>query len=148
MTPFLLRYLVSWLAFCLLAVVLFVKDVRVAWRAHANALLVPWRLALFVPALVFVTFAGRYTDDETWDSICGGGMALLTFLTAGFSIGTLGRALRGRASFSEVVVAPSRCSRVRGSTTATCCSETARTRIGGSATFVCRLSSTRARGSC
>ncbi|MBL8932963.1 MAG: hypothetical protein JNM69_00330 [Archangium sp.] len=105
MNGFLVRYLISWLAFCGLAVVLFVKDVRVGWRAQAQALLVPWRLALFVPAIVFVTFAGRYTDDETWDVGCGGGMALLTFLTSGFSIGTLARALRGRASFSEVVVA-------------------------------------------
>ncbi len=105
MTPFLVRYLISWLAFCLLAGVLFVRDVNVAWREQARALLVPWRLALFVPATVFVTFAGRYTDDETWDALCGGGMALLTFLTAGFSIGTLGRALWGRASFSEVVLA-------------------------------------------
>lgn len=105
MDAFLVRYLISWLAFCVLALVLFVKDVNVAWREQARALLVPWRLAPFVPAIVFVTFAGRYTDDETWDSICGGGMALLTFLTAGFSIGTLARALRGRSSFSEVVVA-------------------------------------------
>lgn len=105
MSAFLVRYLISWLAFCVLALVLFAKDVRVAWRAQALALLVPWRLALFVPAIVFVTFAGRYTDDETWDATCGGGMALLTFLTAGFSIGTLARALRGRASFSEIVVA-------------------------------------------
>ncbi len=105
MDAFLVRYLISWLAFCVLALVLFVKDVKVAWWAQARALMVPWRLALFGPAIVFVTFAGRYTDDETWDAICGGGMALLTFLTAGFSIGTLARALRGRASFSEVVVA-------------------------------------------
>lgn len=105
MSAFLVRYLISWLAFCLLALVLFAKHLRVAWRAQALALLVPWRLALFVPAIVFVTFAGRYTDDETWDSTCGGGMALLTFLTAGFSVGTLARALRGRASFSEIVVA-------------------------------------------
>lgn len=105
MDAFLVRYLISWFAFCVLALVLFVKDVRVSWRAQARALMVPWRVALFVPAIVFVTFAGRYTDDETWDAICGGGMALLTFLTAGYSIGTLARALRGRSSFSEVVVA-------------------------------------------
>lgn len=105
MDAFLVRYLSSWLAFCVLALVLFVMDVKVAWREQARALLIPWRLALFVPAILFVTFAGRYTDDETWDSMCGGGMALLTFLTASFSIGTLARALRGRSSFSEVVVA-------------------------------------------
>ena len=35
-----------------------------------------------MPAFLFVTFAGRYTDDETWDWVTGSGMAILTFLTA------------------------------------------------------------------
>lgn len=96
MSDFMLRYLVSWLAFCLLAVVLFFKDVRVDWRSWWQALTVPWRLAVFVPGLLFVTLAGRFTDDETWDVVTGGGMSLLTWLTAGFSVGTLARAATGR----------------------------------------------------
>jgi hypothetical protein len=32
---------------------------------------VPWKLRLFVPALLFVTFAGRFTNDETWDVVTG-----------------------------------------------------------------------------
>lgn len=105
MDDFLVRYLVGWIACCVLGLVLFVKDVEVPWRAHARALVVPWRLALFVPAIVFVAFAGRFTDDETWDVVSGGGMALLTFATAGFSVGTASKALRGERPWSHLVVA-------------------------------------------
>lgn len=105
MDAFLVRYLVVWVACCVLGLVLFVKDVRVDWAAHGRALLVPWRLALFVPAIAFVTFAGRFTDDETWDVVCGGGMALLTFFTAGFSVGTTAKVLRGDRPWSHLVVA-------------------------------------------
>ncbi len=100
-----MRYLVGWCAICVLAFMLFLKDVRPDWTGHLRAIGVPWRLALFVPAIVFVTFAGRYTDDETWDSWVGGGMATLTFLTSGFSIGTLARVLRREARLVEGFVA-------------------------------------------
>jgi hypothetical protein len=104
-SAFHLRYVAAWCSFCLFALVLFTRHVRVPWRAHFSALVVPWRLALFVPAVLFVTFAGRYTDDETWDVVSGGGMALLTFFTAGASVGLLARFVSGRASGSEAVVA-------------------------------------------
>jgi len=105
MDAFLVRYLVSWVAFCCLAGTLFVKDVTVDWRSHARALLVPWRLAAFLPAIAFVTFAGRYTNDETWDVVCGGGMSVLTVATSGWSIGTMARVLRREAGVSHLVVA-------------------------------------------
>lgn len=105
MDTFLVRYLVSWVAFCCLALVLFMKDVTVDWRAQLNALLVPWRVAVFLPAIVFVTLAGRYTNDETWDVICGGGMSVLTVVTSGWSVGTLARVLRREAGFSHAIVA-------------------------------------------
>lgn len=105
MSPFLAEYLVTWVALCALGLALFVKDVRPCWRDEARFLLVPWKLALFLPAIGFVTFAGRYTDDETWDVVCGGGMALLTFLTSGWSVGTVVKGFRGERPVSHVVVA-------------------------------------------
>lgn len=105
MTPFLVRYVVGWLAFCLLAFVLAVKDVRPVWHDELRFLLVPWKLAVFGPAIVFVTFAGRFTDDETWDVVSGGGMSLLTFLTAGWSLGTLFKVMTGERPLSHAVVA-------------------------------------------
>lgn len=104
MDAFLVKYLVGWCSVCVLAVIVFLKDVRPDWTGHARAICVPWRLALFVPAIIFVTFAGRYTDDETWDTWVGGGMAVLTF-TSGFAIGTLARVVRREARVVEGFVA-------------------------------------------
>lgn len=105
MTDFLVKYVVGWLAFCLLATVLAFKDVRPNWSDEIAFLTVPWKVALFVPAILFVTFAGRFTDDETWDVISGGGMSLFTFLTAGWAVGTLYKVARGERPLSHAVVA-------------------------------------------
>ncbi len=105
MSAFLVKYLVGWLAFCLLAAALALKDVRPNWHDEFAFLFVPWKLALFAPAIVFVTFAGRFTNDETWDVVSGGGMSLLTFLTAGWSIGTLFKVATGERPLSHGVVA-------------------------------------------
>jgi hypothetical protein len=83
--PRLLWYVAGWFAFCLLAVGILVDDwvqVRGELQRYWKSLTMPWKLAIFAPAFTFVTFAGRFTDDETWDVITGGGMSLLTFLTA------------------------------------------------------------------
>ena len=85
---------------------------RGAWRvaqvpwADARAFyLVPWKVQVFAPAIVFVTFAGRFTDDETWDLVTGSGMSLLTVGTAWWSIGTMARVVRRKARVAELVVA-------------------------------------------
>jgi len=58
-----------------------------------------------VPAFFFVTFAGRLTDDETWDWVTGSGMAVLTFLTAPWSIGLIHQVLVGRRPCRYLIVA-------------------------------------------
>ena len=73
MTPLLRGYLLAWLLFCLVAVAVAVRDVRLRLPDVRAFLRVPWKVALFVPAIVFVTLAGRFTDDETWDLVSGGG---------------------------------------------------------------------------
>jgi hypothetical protein len=105
MTSFLVRYVVGWLAFCLLALVLAVKDVRPRWKDELAFLAVPWKLALFIPAIAFVTLAGHFTNDETWDVASGGGMAVLTFVTSGWAVGTVFKVLRGERPKSHLVVA-------------------------------------------
>jgi hypothetical protein len=104
-TPFLTGYLASWVAFCLLAAGVALTSVRVSVHDAAAFLRAPWKLVLFVPAVVFVTFAGRFTDDETWDVVSGGGMALLTFLTSWWSVGVAVRALRRLVPLRYLVVA-------------------------------------------
>jgi hypothetical protein len=104
-TTLLTGYLATWVAFCLLAAGIAITSVRVSVPDAAAFLRVPWKLVLFVPAVVFVTFAGAFTDDETWDVVSGGGMALLTFLTSWWSVGVAVRALRGLVPLRYAVVA-------------------------------------------
>lgn len=105
MSDFLVRYVVGWVSFCGLALVLAVKDLRPNWSDELAFLLVPWKLALFLPAIVFVTFAGRFTNDETWDVVTGAGMSLLTFFTAGWAVGTTYKVLVGDRPVSHLVIA-------------------------------------------
>lgn len=101
MTP----YIAGWCAFTLLAALVAYRRVRLDWRAALSFLLVPWKVAVFVPAILFVTFAGRFTDDETWDVVSGGGMSILTVLTAWWSVGTAVRVVRRMAHPRELFVA-------------------------------------------
>jgi len=107
-SPFFIKYIVAWTSFCLAALVVLFRDRKrllPEWRAYLDFLCVPWKLWLFLPALLFVSFAGWWTDDETWDLVTGSGMAILTFLTAPWSVGVGYQALVGRRPLRYVVVA-------------------------------------------
>jgi hypothetical protein len=96
MTPLLRGYLLGWIVFCCVAAVVAVREVRFRASDMAAFLRVPWKVALFVPAIAFVTVAGRFTDDETWDAVSGGGMSVLTVATSWWSVGTAVRVWRGK----------------------------------------------------
>jgi hypothetical protein len=107
-SPFFVKYMALWASFCLLAVLILAWDRKrllPEWREYLRFLCVPWKLCLFAPAFLFVTFAGRYTNYETWDIVTGSGMALLTFLTAPWSIGLIYQVLVGRRPVRYLVVA-------------------------------------------
>jgi hypothetical protein len=107
-SPFFVKYIAIWASFCLVAVFILAWDRKrlvPEWREYLSFLCVPWKLCLFVPALVFVSFAGHYTNDETWDLVTGSGMALLTFLTAPWSIGLIYQVLVGRRPLRYLIVA-------------------------------------------
>jgi hypothetical protein len=105
MTPFLVAYVALWSAACVVAALLAWRTVRVPWADARAFLLVPWKVALFAPAILFVTFAGHFTDDETWDVVSGGGMSVLTVGTAWWSIGTAARVVRRQRPVRELFVA-------------------------------------------
>ena len=68
-SPFFVKYIAIWASFCLIAVFILVWDRKrlvPEWREYLSFLFVPWKLWLFVPAFLFVTFAGRYTNHDTW----------------------------------------------------------------------------------
>ena len=105
MTPFLEGYVASWSLVCLVAAVVAWRTVRIP-RDDAKAfLLAPWKVAVFVPAILFVTFAGHFTDDETWDVVSGAGMSILTVGTSWWSVGTAVRVVRRKAPVRELFVA-------------------------------------------
>jgi hypothetical protein len=104
-TPFLQRYLIGWIGFCLVAILVGLRTVRIRWVDVGAFLRVPWRIALFVPAILFVTFAGRFTDDETWDVVSGGGMSILTVATSWWVVGTAVHVVRRRRPLRELFVA-------------------------------------------
>src|SRR3954464_486516 len=105
---FFLKYIAAWVLFCLLATGIILLDrtrFHLEWRDYLKFLAVKWKLALFIPAFLFVTFAGRYTDDETWDMVTGSGMSILTFLTAPWSIGAIFQVVAGRRPWRHFLVA-------------------------------------------
>ena len=105
MTPFLVCYVAGWIAFCLVAAVLAARSVRLRMGEAVAFLRTPWKVAVFAPGVLFVTFAGRFTDDETWDVISGGGMSVLTVMTAWWSVGAAVQVVRRARPASHLVVA-------------------------------------------
>ena len=102
-----MAYPASWIVFCLLACCILLKDRKQLadeGRDYFRFLCLPWKLVIFVPALLFVTFAGRYTDDETWDLVTGAGMSILTFVTAPWSLGLFYQVLKGRRAPRYLIV--------------------------------------------
>jgi hypothetical protein len=90
------------------AVILIARDKKgliPEWRRYLGFLLVPWKLGFFAIAFAFVTFAGRYTNDESWDWVTGSGMSILTFLTAPWSVGIVYQVLVGRRPLPYLVIA-------------------------------------------
>ncbi len=96
--PRLLWYVAAWVIFCLAAIGVLIRDrasLRCEWFHYGGFLAMGWKVAVFIPAFLFVTFAGRFTHDETWDVISGGGMAILTYLTAPWCLGVFYQVLAG-----------------------------------------------------
>lgn len=83
-------YLALWSAACAISVYLTLRDrvIMADLRSYVCFLAVPWKIAVLVPAALFVTFAGRFAFDDTWDVVTGGGMSALTYLTAPWAVGT------------------------------------------------------------
>lgn len=109
---FVARYVAFWICFCLFAVAIVLRDrktLRLEWADYLRFLMVPWKLVIFIPALLFVTFAGRFTDDETWDVVTGAGMSVLTFVTAPWALGLFYQVLTRKRSLRYLIVAIAAC---------------------------------------
>ena len=101
-------YIAGWSVACVLALALAVaerKRLALLHRDYWRMLLAPWKLGSFLVAAVALTAVAPYTGDPTWDHTDAAFMAVATFLTAPWAVGTLWRALHGRVSRRQVPVA-------------------------------------------
>lgn len=106
--PFIRNYLILWVSLLLTAVLIVILKKRTL-QLHLNGyfefLFIKWKLVTFGLAGFFVTFAGYWTDDESWDLISGFGMSLLTYLFAPLSVGVLYRFAQLKESILNVFLA-------------------------------------------
>jgi hypothetical protein len=112
MNSFLLGYTALWVLYCAFAAGIAIRErasLSAELRTYLRFLCVPWKLAVFAPALLFVTFAGRFTNDETWDIATGGVMSILTFLTAPWVVGVLYQVVKGKRTPKCAIVAIALC---------------------------------------
>jgi hypothetical protein len=110
MDPALRAYLAAWSLACLGAAAVAVRQgrrLRLFTPGYGALLAVPWKLATFGIAAAGMIAVAPWTGDPTWDAWDAGFMALLTYLTAPWSLGTLALALGkpGRAHAAEVFLA-------------------------------------------
>ncbi len=108
MTPFLTAYLAGWIAACLLAASLIVRqraDLELFQARYWRFLLQGWKVATFVVATVFLTVIAPYTGDPTWDYVDALFMSALTFVTAPWVMGTLYLAIRRRVALARAYIA-------------------------------------------
>ncbi|MCS4088520.1 hypothetical protein [Rhizobium sp. BK176] len=104
--PFLV-YLVIWIAVSAAVFVGAAMDrrIRSEMRAYLGFLCMPWKIAVLVPAALFVTFAGQFAFDDTWDVVTGGGMSLLTYMTAPWAVGMSYLVATGRRPLRHAFIA-------------------------------------------
>lgn len=97
----------TWLV-CLAALVLVAARpaaFSLTTSAYGVRLLRPWRLVTFVLSAAVFVFGAPYMGDPTWDHAVGALMSGFTYLLAPWSIGTLYRLVRRRASAQSALVA-------------------------------------------
>jgi len=74
------------------------KKVELFKKSYWRFISERWKILTFLVSGGFITAAGPFTSDPTWDHMNGGLMSLFTFLTAPWSIGVLYRLMTGRKS--------------------------------------------------
>jgi hypothetical protein len=101
-------YLTAWSLACVGAAVVALRGrsrLGLFSPGYAALLAVRWKLATFAVAAAGMVLIAPFTGDPTWDGWDAGFMALLTYLTAPWSVGTLFLALRRKASVAEAYLA-------------------------------------------
>jgi hypothetical protein len=106
--PFFVAYMVAWGSACVVALALVVLrpgNFSLASTAYRRYLLKPWKVTTFVLAAAGLAIMAPYTGDPTWDYYDALLMAVLTFITAPWSVGTVYRFLKRMESAKALFVA-------------------------------------------
>lgn len=106
--PFFACYLATWLLLCVIAVTLVARHpdkFSLTSATYRRFLLVRWKVATFLIAAIGITIIAPYTGDPMWDYVDASVMAVLTFASAPWSVGTLYLSIRGRATVVQAYVA-------------------------------------------
>jgi len=101
-------YIAAWGSACVAALVVAAvrgRSFAIARRAYWIGLARPWKLVTFAGAFAGIVLVAPRSGDPTWDHVDAAFMALLTFLTAPWSLGVLVRASRRASTASEIYVA-------------------------------------------
>ena len=103
-----LPYLCGWLAACLVAIMVGLKrrsTLELADTAYFTFLFMPWKLITFFMATTGMVIIAPYTGDPTWDYWDASVMALLTYLTAPWSVGIFFRYFKKQAALADLYLA-------------------------------------------
>ena len=101
-------YLPAWAAACLLAICLLLQyrgGIELFQRRYWRFLLQRWKLISFLVAASLLTLLAPLSNDPTWDRLDAAMMSALTYATAPWAVGTLHRAVHGRAPWPHAWVA-------------------------------------------
>lgn len=101
-------YLSVWITFFALSLVIVVKKLnsfKIEALKYWHYLTTLWKIITFTFAGTFISFAGPFTNDPTWDFVSGFGMSLLTYLTAPWAVGVIFQFIKKRHPLNEVIVA-------------------------------------------
>lgn len=93
---FFIVYMVCWGAACFVAIAMMffrAKDIDLFSEHYKNYLLAPWKIVTFGISAAGLILIAPYTGDVTWDYYDAAMMAVLTFITAPWSVGTLFKVL-------------------------------------------------------
>lgn len=107
MEAFFYFYIAGWATACLIALGLYLREAPSYAISHADYwrfLAQPWKLTTFVTASAGITLIAPYTGDPTWDYVDALFMAVLTFASAPWTVGTLYLAMRGEKPARQAYV--------------------------------------------
>lgn len=107
MNNFFIGYMICWGIACLIAVGLIINNFKrldIASRGYWQCLFQPWKIITFLIAMTGLILIAPYSGDVTWDYIDASFMAILTYITALWTVAVLSKTLQRKRAFWQLYV--------------------------------------------